>query len=148
MELALACDLRVAAENATVGLPEVDLAIIPGNGGTQRLTRIVGLAKATELILLARRMTAAEGFNYGIVNAVVPQGQSLAHALSWANKMVEAGPIAIRQAKAALRLGSDRILEEGLGLEIELYKACLYSKDRLEGLKAFTEKRKPVYRGE
>ena len=148
LELALACDLRIASENATVGLPEVDLGIIPGNGGTQRLSRIVGPAKAMEMILLARRITAAEAVQFGIVNVVVPTGQALAQAITWAVKIVEAGPIAIRQGKAAIRLGSERIIEDALSLEIELYKACLYSKDRQEGLKAFAEKRKPVYRGE
>ncbi len=148
LELALTCDLRVAAENATLGLPEVDLGIIPGNGGTQRLARVVGLPKALELVLLAKRLTAAEALHIGLVNVVVPTGQALNQAMTWATKISEAGPIAIRQAKSAVRLGYERILEEGLSLEIELYKACLYSKDRLEGLKAFSEKRKAVYRGE
>ncbi len=148
LELALCCDLRVASDNATLGFPEVDLAIIPGNGGTQRLSRVVGLSKALELVLLAKRLTAAEALNHGLVNVVVPTGQAVVQAMTWATKISEAGPIAIRQAKAAVRLGYERILEEGLTLELELYKACLYSKDRLEGLKAFSEKRKAAFRGE
>ena len=148
LELALCCDLRVASENATLGFPEVDLGIIPGNGGTQRLTRLVGMGKAMELILTARKLSANEAHLVGLLNQVVPQGQSVVQAKSWAARLMEAGPIAIRQAKAAIRMGIDRTLEEGLQLEVELYKPCLYSKDRLEGMKAFTEKRKASYAGE
>jgi len=148
LELALACDLRVAAESATLGLPEVELAIIPGSGGTQRLSRVVGMSRALELILLAKRLTGSEALYYGLVNTVVSSSQCLAQAISWASKISESGPIAVRQAKMAIRLGSEKSLEQGLNLEIETYKQCLYSKDRLEGLKAFVEKRKPVYRGE
>jgi len=148
LEIALACDLRVCSENATLGAPEVDLAIIPGNGGTQRLARIVGLAKAMELILLARRLSASEALQYGIVNATVGAGGALTHAMNWANKICEAGPIAIKQAKLAIRTGLERTVAEGLAAEIDAYKACLYSKDRMEGLKAFAEKRKAIYRGE
>jgi len=147
-ELALACDLRVAAENAVIGLPEVDLGIIPGSGGTQRLARVVGQGRALEMILLAKRISAAEAMQIGLVNAVAKEGQSLALAMTWAHKMEEAGPISLRQAKSAVRLGVGRMIDEGLQIEIDAYKACLYSKDRLEGLKAFSEKRKPVYRGE
>jgi enoyl-CoA hydratase/carnithine racemase len=148
LELALACDLRVAVENASIGLPEVELAIIPGNGGTQRLSRIVGLAKAMELVLLGRKLTAAEAMTIGLVNMVVPNGQALTQALVWAHKIQDSGPIAIRAAKAAVLMGSDKRLEDGLTFEIESYKACLYSKDRMEGLKAFAEKRKAIYKGE
>lgn len=148
LELALACDLRIASENATLGLPEVDLGIIPGSGGTQRLPRLVGVAKAMELILMAKRLTAAEAMGLGLVNVVVPAGQALSQALTWATRMNEAAPIAIRQAKSAIRMGAQRIIEDGVNFEIEAYKTCLYSKDRLEGLKAFAEKRKPAYRGE
>lgn len=148
LELALACDLRVAAENAVLGFPEVELGIIPGNGGTQRLPRIVGKSKALELVLLAKRLSAQEALDYGLVHAAVPAGQALAQAKTWASKCLESGPVALRQAKAAIRLGMERTLEEGLHWEIDSYKPCLYSKDRIEGLKAFTEKRKPVYKGE
>jgi enoyl-CoA hydratase/carnithine racemase len=148
LELALACDLRVASRNAILGLPEVDLAIIPGNGGTQRLARLVGASKAMELVLLAQRFTAEEALSLGVINRITPEGGALSAAMQMANRMLEVGPIALRQAKAAIRNGAERILEQGLTAEIEAYKACLYSKDRLEGLKAFSEKRKPVYRGE
>jgi methylglutaconyl-CoA hydratase len=148
LELALAADLRVAAENATMGLPEVDLAIIPGNGGTQRLPRIVGTARALELVLLAKRITSTEALQMGLIHAVCAPGGAVSHAMNWASKMLESGPIALRQAKAAIREGRERIFDHGLQFEIECYKSCLYSKDRLEGLKAFAEKRKPSYLGE
>lgn len=148
LELALACDFRVAADNATFALPEVDLAIIPGTGGTQRLTRLVGMGKALEMILLAKRINAQEALQLGILNAVTRPVLVMDHALEWATKLSESGPIAIRQAKLAIRQGFDKSLEEALVFETECYKACLYSKDRLEGLKAFSEKRKANYRGE
>jgi enoyl-CoA hydratase/carnithine racemase len=148
LEIALACDLRIAAENATLGLPEVDLAIIPGAGGTQRLTRLVGLGKSLELILLAKRLSAKEALECRIVNHVVPVGQSLSQAVGWAQKLADAGPLALRAAKQAIRRGIELPLDQALVGEIEAYKSCLFSKDRLEGLKAFAEKRKPVYRGE
>jgi len=148
LELALSCDLRVADEGATMGLPEVDLAVIPGTGGTQRLPKLVGLPKAMELILLARRLSAKEAFQIGLVNKIVAPAMSLKEALKWAEKMLESGPIAIRQAKRALRAGTGADLETGLTAELNAYRECLYSKDRLEGLKAFAEKRKPTYTGE
>lgn len=147
LELALACDLRVAAENAQLGFPEVDLGIIPGNGGTQRLSRVVGMAKALELILLAKRITASEALALGIVHQVVPEGQSLSQAKAWALRLCESGPIALKQAKLAIRQGYGKSMDQGLQVEFEAYKPCLYSKDRLEGLKAFAEKRKPQYTG-
>lgn len=148
LELALVCDLRIASEQVILGLPETELAIIPGNGGTQRLTRTVGLSRAMEMVLLAKRLTATEALNWGIVNRVSAQGQLLKDAMTWAGKIAEAGPIAIQQAKKAIQRGKEKPWEEALQWEVECYKPCLYSKDRLEGLRAFTEKRKPVYQGE
>ncbi len=148
LELALTADLRVAGENVMFGFPETDLGIIPGNGGTQRLPRLIGMPKALEMVLLAKRIPAGEALKLGLVQSVVAPGQAMAHAMTWANKILEAGPIAIRAAKAAIRGGMERSYEHGLQFELESYKACLYSKDRLEGLKAFSEKRKPVYKGE
>jgi enoyl-CoA hydratase/carnithine racemase len=148
LELALACDLRVAPEKCVFGLPEVDLAIMPGNGGTQRLSRLIGLAKALELILLAKKFSAEEALALNLVNAVVPQSQVISKAMSLANKMLESGPIGIKQAKLAIRGGFERSYEHALDFEVECYKSVLYSKDRTEGIKAFIEKRKPVYRGE
>lgn len=148
LELALTADLRVAAENVTIGFPETDLAIIPGNGGTQRLPRLIGMQRAMELILMAKRISAGQAMEYGIVNTVVAQGQALNQAMTWATKICEGGPIAIRAAKTAIRGGMERSYEHALQYELECYKSCLYSKDRVEGLKAFNEKRKPEYRGE
>jgi len=148
LELALACDLRVAVEKMTFGLPEVDLAIMPGNGGTQRLSRLIGLAKSLELILLARRFSSEEALSLNLLNAVVPPGQLLSKAMQFAQKILESGPIGIRQAKLAIRGGFERSYDHALDFEVECYKSVLYSKDRVEGIKAFIEKRKPVYRGE
>jgi enoyl-CoA hydratase/carnithine racemase len=148
LELAMACDFRVIVENAMVGLPEVDLAIIPGNGGTQRLPRLIGLAKALELILFAKRLNAVEAQKIGLVTSVCAPGKSLASAMMMTEQLLEKGPIAVRQAKMAIREGMERSFEHGLQFEIDCYKTTLYSKDRLEGLKAFSEKRKPEYLGE
>ncbi len=148
MELALVSDFRLAEEHVTVGFPEVDLAIIPGNGGTQRIQKLVGTAKALELVLFARRITAAEALQLGILHKVVKTGQVMAEATQWAKELLEAGPIALKQAKRAVRGAAERTMPEGLNYELECYKQCLYSKDRLEGLKAFAEKRKPNYLGE
>jgi len=148
LELALACDLRVLAENAQVGLPEVDLAIIPGNGGTQRLTRVIGFSKALELIMLARRIGAKEALDCGLVHAVVPAEYVISHAKTWVNRILEVGPLALKQAKLAIRGGMHLSMEEALKWETQCYKALIPSKDRLEGMKAFLEKRKPEYRGE
>lgn len=147
-ELALACDLRVLSKTATVGFPEVDLAIIPGNGGTQRTSRLVGVAKALELILLAKRLTAEEAHEMGLVHELAASSYEVMDvAREWAEKMMKAGPIALRQAKRAIRLGSEQKLVDALETETEAYKACLFSEDRLEGLNAFREKRTPMYQG-
>lgn len=148
LELALVCDLRISSDTASLGLPETDLAIIPGNGGTQRLTRIIGPSRALEMILLAKRISSTEALKWGLVNHVSSHGQLLKDALTWAQKIAEAGPIAIHQAKKAVLRGLEKEWEEALQWEVECYKACLFSKDRLEGLKAFSEKRKPNYGGE
>ncbi len=147
LELALACDIRVAAEEARMGLTETSLAIIPGGGGTQRLPRIVGLAKAKELILTARRITAEEALAMGLVNRVVPGDQLLDACRELASEIAKNGPIAIQQAKFAVSKGMDASLEVGLGIESVAYWHCIPTEDRLEGLKAFKEKRKPVYKG-
>ncbi len=148
LELALACDLRIVGAGSQLGFPEVDLAIIPGNGGTQRLSRVVGMAKALELVLMGKRLTAAEAVGIGLIHQVVGANEALNEARRWADKLMQSGPLALRQAKYAIRAGMDRTLEQALVLETDAYKVCLQSKDRLEGLKAFVEKRKPVYIGE
>jgi enoyl-CoA hydratase/carnithine racemase len=149
LELALSCDLRVMSESAQVGLTEVSLAIIPGAGGTQRLTRLLGPAKAKELILLSRRLDADEAHSLGIVNRVATDGQS---ALDCARELVapllEAAPIAVSAALEAIDAATDLPLDAGLLRERACYERTLESADRLEALAAFNEKRKPVYRGE
>ena len=148
LELALACDMRVAASTASLGFPEVGLAIIPGNGGTQRLSRLVGMGRALELILTGRRLSASEAETLGLVNQVVPPGEAVQAAKRLAEQMRISGPLALAQAKRAIRQGFEVPLKEALDIETEAYRVCLQSQDRLEGLNAFTEKRTPEYRGE
>jgi len=148
LELALACDLRVASATAKLGLTEVSLAIIPGAGGTQRLTRLVGEAKAKELILLARRLTADEALELGIINRVAAPGETaLDAALSFIAPLAEAAPIAVAAALDAIDGGLDLPLDAGLLHERRCYERTLASEDRLEALAAFHEKRPPRYRG-
>jgi enoyl-CoA hydratase/carnithine racemase len=147
LEIALACDIRIAAEEAQMGLTETSLAIIPGGGGTQRLPRVVGLAKAKELILTARRITAAEALAMGLVNRVVPGDQLMDACKELAGEIAQNGPIALQQAKFAVNKGMDASLEVGLNIESNAYWHCIPTEDRLEGLKAFKEKRKPLYKG-
>lgn len=146
-ELALACDLRIASENATMGLTETRLAIIPGAGGTQRLPRLVGRGKAKELIFTGRRVDAKEAFEIGLVNKVAPAEKLLDECLQMAAMICEAGPVAIGQAKYAINYGSEVDLHTGLAIESNAYWVTIPTEDRLEGLTAFREKRKPVYKG-
>ena len=148
LELALACDLRVLGAEAKVGFPEVGLAIIPGAGGTQRLPRIIGRSKAKELIFTARRLNAAEALAYGIADRVQAAGAALDGAKALAREILPHGPIALRAAKEAIDRGLDVDREGGLKIERECYARVLPTQDRLEGLAAFREKRKPLYRGE
>ncbi len=142
-ELALSCDLRVAAPTAELGLTEVKLGIIPGGGGTQRLPRLVGKGAAKELILTGRRVTADEALKLGLVNRV----GSPDDALSLARAVNENAPIAVAAAKHAIDEGAALELDRALALEQEKYALTLGTQDRLEGLKAFAEKRKPVFTG-
>lgn len=147
-ELALCCDLRVATEKATLGLTETKLAIIPGGGGTQRLPRLIGKGRAKEMILTSRRIDAAEALAIGLVNRVVPSDQLIPATMELANRMLENGPIALEQAKLAINRGCETDLTTGLTLETAAYNMVIPTKDRMEGLAAFREKRKPVYIGE
>lgn len=148
-EVALSCDLRVCAPSATVGLPETSLAIIPGAGGTQRLARLVGPGRAKELILLARKCTAAEALALGLVTAVANEGETVvAAAKRIAEPLANGAPIAYAAAMEAIDLGFERDFESGLDLEHLCYERVLVSADRREALAAFAEKRKPVYKGE
>ena len=148
LELALCCDLRVAASHAQLGLPETSLGIIPGAGGTQRLPRIVGEARAKEMILLARRLTADEALAWGLVNRVTPAGKSVVQdAIEWIRPMAEGAPIAQAAALEAIDRSFDVTLELGLELERVSYDRTLVSEDRREALAAFAEKRKPRFQG-
>ncbi|MCR8995708.1 enoyl-CoA hydratase-related protein [Brevibacillus laterosporus] len=148
LELALACDLRVMSETAQTGLTETSLGIIPGAGGTQRLPRLIGKGRAKELILTARRIGAKEALEIGLVNQIVPANQVLEVSLSLAQQIALNAPLALAQAKWAIDYGMEVDMATGLALESNAYQILVPTKDRLEGLAAFAEKRKPVYRGE
>lgn len=146
-ELALACDIRVAAENARLGQPEVNLGVIPGYGGTQRLARVVGPGKAKELIFTGEHITAAEAYRIGLVDRLVPVGQALAEAKNLAQTILKKGPLAIRAAKKAINQGLDLPLKEGLKVEARLFGELCNSEDQKEGAKAFLEKRPAQFKG-
>ena len=148
LELALACDLRVVGGSAKLGLPETSLAIIPGAGGTQRLPRLIGRARAKELIFTARRFGAAEALHYGLADRITESGKALESALELAREILPNGPIALRAAKEAIDRGLDLDRVGGLSIEEACYAKVIPTKDRLEGLAAFKETRKPKYRGE
>jgi enoyl-CoA hydratase/carnithine racemase len=147
VELALACDLRVAASHAQLGLTEVSLAILPGAGGTQRLPRLIGKSRAKDLILTARKLDAAEAERIGLVNRVAPAGKLAETALEIARAIADNGPIAVRAAKDAIDGGMELPIERGLEHEARCYERVLGTQDRLEALAAFAEKRRPRYRG-
>ncbi|MBL8897519.1 MAG: enoyl-CoA hydratase/isomerase family protein [Planctomycetes bacterium] len=147
VELALACDLRILAANAQLGLTEVTLAIIPGAGGTQRLPRLIGKARAKELILTGRKITPQYALEIGLANHVAGPGEVMGVALHWAEEIASNGPVAVRAAKAAIDQGCELPLREGLALENRCYERVIPTRDRLEALAAFAEKRKPVYEG-
>jgi methylglutaconyl-CoA hydratase len=146
-ELALACDLRIAAETAHMGLTEVRLGIIPGAGGTQRLARVASVAAAKELILTGRRIHASRAYLLGVVTEVVPAAALEEAALKIANEIAAAGPLAVAAAKRAIDGGVDLPLADGLALEAACYEEVLASDDRNEGLAAFADKRSPVFKG-
>jgi enoyl-CoA hydratase/carnithine racemase len=146
-ELALASDIRIASRTATMGLTETRLAIIPGAGGTQRLPRLVGRGKAKELIFTGRRVDADEALRIGLVNQVCGPSALLEECRKVAAMICEAGPVAIEQAKYAINHGIETDIATGLAIESNAYWVCIPTEDRLEGLAAFKEKRKPVYKG-
>eukprot|EP00003_Mantamonas_plastica_P027357 TRINITY_DN5851_c1_g1_i1.p1 TRINITY_DN5851_c1_g1~~TRINITY_DN5851_c1_g1_i1.p1 ORF type:complete len:296 (-),score=114.69 TRINITY_DN5851_c1_g1_i1:25-912(-) len=148
LEMALSTDLRVSGSKAIIGLPETGLAIIPGAGGTQRLPRLIGAAKAKELIFTSARLSSEEALEYGIVNRAVESGQGLEAALDIAKKINKNGPIAIRMAKQAIDKGMQVDEASGMFIEQQCYAQVIPTKDRLEGLAAFKEKRAPQYKGE
>ena len=146
-ELALACDIRIASETASFGQPEINLGIIPGGGGTQRLTRLVGEGKAMEMILTGEIIDAATAFSIGLVNHVVPATHLEAKTMEIANRIAEKSPIALQLAKEAVKLASRSNLDEGLRREVDLFALCFSTEDKNEGVNAFLEKRKPAFTG-
>lgn len=146
-ELALASDIRIASTNATMGLTETRLAIIPGAGGTQRLPRLVGRGKAKELIFTGKRIDAQEALSIGLVNKICEKDDLVKECMLMAAMICETGPIAIEQAKYAINFGIETDIQTGLAIESNAYWVTIPTEDRLEGLAAFREKRKPVYKG-
>ncbi len=146
-ELALACDIRIASATASMGLTETRFAIIPGAGGTQRLPRLIGRGMAKELIFTGRTVDAHEAVEIGLVNRVCEPEALVPECMRMARMIGENGPVAVRQAKYAINHGIDTDLNTGLAVESSAYWATIPTEDRLEGLVAFREKRKPVYRG-
>jgi enoyl-CoA hydratase/carnithine racemase len=146
-ELALSCDMIVASETAEFGQPEITLGIIPGAGGTQRLTRTIGKQRAMELVLTGRRVNAAEAHAMGIVNRVAGKKQWLAEALELAQVVARRPPIAVRLAKQAVQAADETALSAGIAYERRLYELAMATEDRIEGMTAFIEKRRPEFRG-
>ena len=146
LEIALACDIRIAAENARLGTPEVNLGLMPGWGGTQRLPRVIPLCKAAEIVLMGRPIDAQEAYRIGLVNKVVPQDELMSTAKEWAEVMCQAGPLALRAAKEAMIRGCSMTLEEGLRLENSLIAYLMGTEDFTEGTTAFAEKRKAAFK--
>ncbi len=148
LEIALSCDLRIASQTASFGLPEVSRGIIPGAGGTQRLPRLIGPERALDLIMTGRRIDALEAERMCLVSRVVAPERLQAEALKTAKQIAENGPLAVRAAKSAVWRGLDLCLEEGLRIEQLIAEPVRQSEDAQEGPRAFLEKRKPVFKGE
>ena len=147
LELALACDIRIAADTAHFGFPHIKEGLIPWDGGTQRLSRVIGQAKAMEMILTGEVIDAEEAYRIGLVSKVVAHDAVMKTAMEIAQTMASKGPIALRYTKEAIHKGMDLTLEQGLRLEADLYFLLHTTKDRTEGIKAFQEKRKPEFEG-
>ncbi len=147
LEMALACDLRILDESASVGLTETSLAILPGAGGCARLPRLIGLARAKELILLARRVPAREALEMGLIHRLAPAGGARAAGQALLEELLRNGPLALRAAKRALEAAVDLPLAEALQFEQVCYRSIIPTEDRLEALRAFAEKRPPRFQG-
>jgi enoyl-CoA hydratase len=147
MELALVCDFRIAVRSSKMGLTETSMAIIPGAGGTQRLPRLIGEAKAMELILTAKRLSAEEALQYGILNNMVEEEELYTASNTLVKALLRNGPIAIQQAKFAIKNGMNVDLNTGLQIESKAYEITIPTADRVEALNAFNEKRPPVFKG-
>jgi enoyl-CoA hydratase len=146
-ELAMACDLRLCSENARFAQPEINLGIICGGGGTQRLTNLVGESKAMEIILTGDMIDAATAERIGLVNHVYPAAELEEKTMELANKIAEKAPIALQLSKEAVKFASRSNLDEGLRREVDLFAICFSTEDKQEGVSAFLEKRKPVFKG-
>jgi enoyl-CoA hydratase len=147
LELALCCDLRIASSRARLGMPEVRLAVVPGSGGTQRLPRVVGPARAKELILTGRIIDAAEAERIGLVNQVVSAGEARTVADAVGREIAARGPLAVREAKRLIDAAVDLDLRAGLAAELDASERIFSSEDMLEGAQSFFDKREPIYRG-
>jgi enoyl-CoA hydratase len=147
LELAMACTVRFASENAKLGQPEVKLGLIPGYGGTQRLPRLVGYGRALEMLLAGEPVTAAEAWRIGLVNAVTPQAELLPYCRAWLDKVLANAPVALSMVMEAVDVGLSAGLEEGLRFEAAAFGVCAASEDRQEGTHAFLEKRRAVFAG-
>jgi len=146
-ELAMCCDLRIAVDTAVMGLPEITLGIIPGYGGTQRLPRLIGMGKAREMILLGEPVSAKEAFRVGLVNRVVPAPELDREVAKVCERLSEMSPVALHMAKAAMNNGIQADLRTGLEMEARCFSLTFGTGDRVEGMKAFLEKRKPRFKG-
>ncbi len=146
-ELALACDLRVCSETAKFSQPEINLGIIPGGGGTQRLTRLVGEGRSMEMCLTGDMIDAETAYRFGLVNHVYPAAELRAKTMELAGKIAEKAPIALQLAKEAVKFASKSNLDEGLRREVDLFAICFSTEDKKEGVSAFLEKRKPDFKG-
>jgi len=146
LELALACDLRIASENASFGQPEIKLGLIPGWGGTQRLPRAIPIARAAEMLFTGEPIDAQEAYRLGLVNKVVPLPELMPTARQWAENLCKVGPLALKAAKEAMLKGMDMDIDEGLKLEQMLFSALLDTEDFEEGTSAFLERRKPDFK--
>jgi enoyl-CoA hydratase len=146
-ELALSCDIRIASDRAKFGQPEINLGIIPGGGGTQRMTRLIGEGKAMQMVLTGEMIDAQEAYRLGLVNEVYPAADLEAKTMEMAGKIAEKSPIALAMAKISVKNAARTTLREGLDREIDLFALCFSSEDKEEGVRAFLEKRKPEFKG-
>ena len=146
-ELAMCCDLRIAGENARFGQPEINLGIIPGGGGTQRLTRLIGEGRSMQMILTGEMIDAREAWRIGLVNEVHPTAELREKTLAIASRVASRSPVELAMAKAAVKGASRNTLRAGLDLEIDLFSLCFSSEDKDEGVRAFLEKRQPDFKG-
>jgi enoyl-CoA hydratase len=146
-ELALSCDIRIASDRAKFGQPEINLGIIPGGGGTQRMTRLIGEGKAMQLVLTGEIIDAQEALRLGLVNEVHPAAELEARTMEMAGRIAEKSPVALAMAKTSVKNAARTNLREGLDQEIDLFALCFSSEDKEEGVRAFLEKRKPEFKG-